>query len=117
MSIPFQIKFKLFSFLDLCQLSTTLNIFLFSRIFYLNLVKDLPMPTCSVPEKIVIYEHHCDNKFGNIVFVRKGKAQNNFLKHCENNDVKKVQAMIKRGSLIGINTVNSDTVNINKSAK
>ena len=75
------------------------------------------MPTCKVPEQPIVTEHYCGQLVTNIVFVRKRVAKNNFIKHCENNDAKKVKAMIKIGSLIGINTVNSDTANINKSAK
>lgn len=75
------------------------------------------MPTCKVPEQPIITEHYCGQIFTNIVFIRKGVAKNNFKKHCENNDAKKVKAMIKRGSLIGINSVNPDIVNINKSVK
>lgn len=39
-------------------------------------------------------------KVAGLLFVTKGKASNNFKKHLTNNDVDKIKAQIKRGSVI-----------------
>jgi hypothetical protein len=41
----------------------------------------------------------CDEKIKSIIYVRKGKAKNNFLKHIRNNNITAIKKQIKRGSV------------------
>lgn len=35
-----------------------------------------------------------------IIYIKTTRAKNNFYKHLQNNDTKKIQAMVNRGSII-----------------